>query len=146
MFSSKNEEWETPPEIFIPLNEQYHFTLDVCATPENTKCPKYISKGENALIKDWGGEICFMNPPYGREIKKWIKKAYEEGQKPNTIVVCLIPARTDTSWWWDYVMKGHITFIRGRIKFINKTLSNYKEGEDNRSSAPFPSAIVVFTS
>jgi phage N-6-adenine-methyltransferase len=136
IFSSKNTDWETPPEIFKKLDDKYHFDLDVCATKENTKCVIYIDPERDALKQDWGGHICFMNPPYGREIKNWVKKAYEESKKPFTVVVCLLPARTDTSWWHDYVMKGQITFIRGRISF----LSNGKK----LAPAPFPSAIVVF--
>jgi hypothetical protein len=70
-----------------------------------------------------------MNPPYGRDIGKWMKKASES----DATVVCLVPARTDTKWWHDYAMKGEITFIRGRLKFGNAV-----------NSAPFPSAVVVF--
>jgi site-specific DNA-methyltransferase (adenine-specific) len=138
IFSSKNTDWETPPEVFNALNDTYNFTLDVCATKENTKCEHYFSPEDDALTKDWGGETCFMNPPYGREIGKWVKKAYEESKKPNTTVVCLLPARTDTRWFWDYVMDGdgEITFIKGRIKFMYKG--------KRIAPAPFPSMIVMF--
>lgn len=138
MFSSKSREWETPPELFESLNDTYNFSLDVCATEENTKCKRFFSPEQNALLQDWGGETCFMNPPYGREIKHWVKKAFEESKKPNTTVVCLLPARTDTSWWHDYVIAGdgEIDFIRGRIKF-------YFQGK-KMAPAPFPSAIVMF--
>lgn len=129
--SSKTCEWETPIELFDKLNDIYGFEIDVCATRENAKCLKFFTKEDNGLMQDWYG-CCWMNPPYGREIGKWMKKAYEEGRKDAT-VVCLVPARTDTAWWHDYAMQGDIQFIRGRLKF-----GNAKDG------APFPSAIVVF--
>lgn len=132
-FSSKTCEWKTPQEVFDELNKEFQFTLDVCATPENTKCSKYFTKEENGLIQDWSKEICWLNPPYGREIQLWIKKAYEESKKGATVVL-LIPSRTDTKWWHEYVVKAkEIRFIKGRLKFNNHT-----------NSAPFPSAIVVF--
>jgi phage N-6-adenine-methyltransferase len=131
MFSSQSCEWETPLPFFKALDECYHFTLDVCATPKNTKCATYYTKEQNGLMKEWLGR-CWMNPPYGREIGAWVKKAYESACK-GTLVVCLLPARTDTAWWHDYCMKGKITFIRGRLKF----------GE-SMNAAPFPSAVVVF--
>jgi len=82
MFSSKSEEWETPQKLYDYLNLDYSFTLDPCATLENTKCEKYFTRENDGLDKSWEGEKVFMNPPYGRDIKKWVKKAYEEGQKP----------------------------------------------------------------
>ena len=134
MFSSKTEDWETPQHIFDMLNEELGpFTLDVCASSENAKCERYFTKGQNGLIQDWGGNTCWMNPPYGREIGKWIKKAYLVSQKPNTRVVCLLPARTDTRWFHDYCANGEIWFIRGRLKFGGA-----------KTSAPFPSMIVLF--
>lgn len=132
MFSSKTYEWETPPEFFKKLDDKYHFTLDVCATENNAKCAKYYTREEDGLVQDWSGN-CWMNPPYGREIGKWVKKAYETSLSGEGTVVCLLPARTDTAWWHDYCMKGEITFVRGRLKF---------GGSPN--SAPFPSAVVVF--
>ena len=130
-FSSKTDEWPTPQDFFDRLNEEFHFTLDVCATPENAKCPRYYTKRENGLLQKWEG-VCWMNPPYGREIRQWVKKAYESALDGAT-VVCLLPARTDTSWWHDYCMKGEIRFVRGRLKFGNAS-----------ENAPFPSAVVVF--
>jgi phage N-6-adenine-methyltransferase len=130
-FSSKTPEWETPQGLFDSLNETYSFDLDVCATSGNAKCERYFSPMENGLLQEWAGS-CWMNPPYGRGIGAWIKKAYESAQAGAT-VVCLLPARTDTAWWWDYCMKGEILFIRGRLKFGG-----------HKNSAPFPSAIVVF--
>jgi DNA N-6-adenine-methyltransferase (Dam). len=130
-FSSETDEWPTPQDFFDKLNEEFHFTLDVCATPENAKCPRYFTKSENGLLQKWEG-ICWMNPPYGREIGQWVKKAYESAIGGAT-VVCLLPARTDTSWWHDYCMKGEVRFIRGRLKFGGAS-----------ENAPFPSAVVIF--
>ncbi|NDC24671.1 MAG: adenine methyltransferase [Proteobacteria bacterium] len=130
-FSSKTDMWETPQDFYDKYNKKYNFTLDVCASPENAKCNKFFTKEDDGLKQDWTG-FCWMNPPYGRQIKHWVKKAYESSLNGTTIV-CLLPARTDTSWWHDYCMHGKIEFIRGRLKF----------GE-SKNSAPFPSAIVVF--
>lgn len=129
--SSKTCEWETPKDFFDRLNAQYHFVLDVCATAENAKCERYFTKEENGLKQEWTG-CCWMNPPYGKGIGDWMRKAYESSFDGAT-VVCLVPARTDTGWWHDYAMKGKITFIRGRLKFGGQ-----------KNSAPFPSAVVVF--
>ena len=135
MFSSKSLEWATPQHFFDQLEERFgKFTLDPCANASNYKVKHHFTESEGGLEKDWGGHQVFMNPPYGRQIKHWIKKAYEEGQKNNTTVVALIPARTDTRYWHDYVMKSSaIYFVKGRLKFGN--------GEN---SAPFPSAVIVF--
>ncbi|MGW9920501.1 DNA N-6-adenine-methyltransferase [Staphylococcus hominis] len=133
-FSSKSNEWITPQHLFDELNREYHFTLDPCATHENAKCEKYFTEKENGLLQDWSDDVVFMNPPYGREIKHWIKKAYEESLN-GAIVVCLIPARTDTMYWYDYIFGKafDIRFLKGRLKF-----------GDSKNSAPFPSAIVVY--
>ncbi len=131
LLSSRSNEWETPQDFFDRLNKAFHFTLDPCCTHDNAKCEKHYTKNEDGLIQDWSKEIVFMNPPYGRQIGKWIKKAYEESKKGATIV-CLIPSRTDTNYWHDYCMKGDIYFIRGRLHF------------NNADRAPFPSAVVVF--
>lgn len=130
-FSSKSNEWTTPKDFYENLNKEFNFTLDPCSTKDNYKCKKFYTKDDDGLTKDWSQEIVFMNPPYGREIKHWIKKAYDESLK-GAVVVCLIPARTDTSYWHNYCMKGEIRFIKGRLKFSNK------------NSAPFPSALVIF--
>ena len=130
-FSSESDNWATPQELFDKLNQVHQFTLDVCASPENAKCPAYFTKEQDGLKQHWSGSI-WMNPPYGREISKWMEKAYQEGINGNN-VVCLVPARTDTAWWHDYAMKGEITFLRGRLKFGG-----------HKNSAPFPSAIVIF--
>ena len=131
-FKNDKMDWETPQDLFEELDDEFHFTLDACALAWNTKHPNYFSPTDDALHSDWQG-VVWMNPPYGREIGKWMRKAYEESQK-GTTVVCLVPSRTDTAWWHNYVMKGEIRFIRGRIKFVGA-----KDG------APFPSAIVIFT-
>lgn len=135
-FSSSKQDWETPPDLFRELDREFHFTLDVCATADNAKCKRFLSPKENALhpFTDWTG-MCWMNPPYGREIIHWVKKAcYSAGN--GTTVVCLLPARTDTRWWHEYVIPGskEIRFLRGRIRFVGA-----------KASAPFPSAIVVFS-
>ena len=130
-FSSKTDLWATPQSFFDSYNEKYKFTLDVCADDTNHKCENYFTKELDGLKQKWNG-ICWMNPPYGREIIKWMKKAYESSLE-GTTVVCLVPSRTDTKWWHEYAMKGEIEFIKGRLKFGN-----------SKNSAPFPSAIVIF--
>ena len=132
MFSSKSNECSTPQDFFDELNNIYNFTLDPCANNENHKCDKYYTIEENGLLKSWDNEIVFMNPPYGREIGKWMKKAYNEKEKAIAIV-CLIPSRTDTKYWHEYAMEGEIYFVKGRLKFENK-----------KNGAPFPSAIIIF--
>jgi phage N-6-adenine-methyltransferase len=131
-FSSKTDLWSTPEDFYKKLDAIYNFNLDPCSTHENHKCENYFTKEDDGLQQDWSGHIVFMNPSYGREIKQWMKKAYEESLKGATIV-CLVPSRTDTAWWHDYAMKGNIEFLRGRLKF-----------GDSKNSAPFPSALVVF--
>ena len=101
MFSTGFDEWETPEEVFDYFNDMFHFTLDVCATPENAKCERYFTKEQNGLKENWGGEICWMNPPYSKN-KKWVRKAYLASLNPGTIVVCLLPSRTGTIWFNDY--------------------------------------------
>lgn len=133
LFSSNTCEWETPLSFFRQLDAVHHFTLDVCATPENAKCAEYFTKEQNGLSQEWRGR-CWMNPPYGREISAWMRKAYESVSWGECdLCCCLVPARTDTAWWHEYAMKGKITFIRGRLKFGGCS-----------NSAPFPSAVVLF--
>ena len=133
MFSSKTDLWSTPQVFFDELNEEFNFTLDPCASHDNAKCGKYYTIEENGLMQDWSNEIVFCNPPYGREIKKWVKKCHEEAKK-GAEKVLLIPARTDTSYFHDFIYnKAEIRFIRGRLKF-----------GDNKNSAPFPSMLVIY--
>lgn len=138
-FSSKSNEWETPEGFYNKLDCKYHFTLDPASTIENAKCDKFFTFQDNALEKDWSNNIVFCNPPYGRGIKYWIKKCYEEGLKENTIVVALIPSRSDTKYFHEFCMKAKdIYFVKGRLKF-----KNVFEDIDG-SPAPFPSMVVVF--
>ena len=136
-YSSKTNEWGTPQDLFDELNKEFSFTLDPCATKENAKCDKYYTKEDDGLSKSWGGEIVFMNPPYGREIGRWVKKAYKESLN-GAVVACLIPARTDTKYYHNYIFPyaEDIRFIKGRLKFDN--------GTGNFNPAPFPSAIIIF--
>ena len=132
-FSSNTDLWATPVDFFNKYNEKFNFELDVCATHENAKCAKYFTIEDDGLSNEWVG-ICWMNPPYGREIIKWMEKAYKSSLNGAT-VVCLVPARTDTKWWHEYAIKGEVEFIRGRLKFGG-----------SKNSAPFPSAVVIFRS
>jgi len=138
MFSSKSNEWATPQDFYNKLNAEFGFTLDPCATPTTAKCASYYTVDDDGLSKDWSGHTVFMNPPYGRKQKDWIEKAFQEGEKAGTTVVALVPARTDTKAWHNYCMKAtEIRFIKGRLKF--------GQGTSKTSSAPFPSAVVVFS-
>ena len=133
MFSSKTDLRETPQILFDQLNNEFHFNLDVCALPENTKCAAYYTPEMNGLVQPWYGN-CWCNPPYGRKIGEWVKRAHNYAMEGITTVM-LLPARTDTQWFHDYILnpKREIRFIRGRLKF-----------GDSKNSAPFPSMVVVF--
>jgi len=134
MYSSKSNEWSTPQDFFDKLNAEFQFNLDPCATDENHKCSKYFTRETDGLSQNWGGYCVFCNPPYGREIGAWVEKCYHEAQKENTVVVMLIPARTDTKYFHDYIYhRSEIRFIRGRLKFGN-----------SNQGAPFPSMVVIF--
>jgi site-specific DNA-methyltransferase (adenine-specific) len=138
-FSSKSNEWETPDGFYNRLDARFHFTLDAASTVDNKKCENHFTFHDNALEKDWSGNIVFLNPPYGKDLKYWVKKAYEEGKKDNTVVVVLIPARTDTKYFHEYCMKAkEIHFVKGRLKFRN-AFANIEN-----VPAPFPSMVVVF--
>jgi site-specific DNA-methyltransferase (adenine-specific) len=130
-FSSKTDLWSTPQAFYDSLHEEFNFTLDPCATHDNHKTDKYFTIDDDGLTQDWSNDVVFMNPPYGRVIGDWVKKASES----ETTVVCLVPARTDTRWWHDYVIDNadEIRFIKGRLKFGGQ-----------KNSAPFPSAVVIF--
>jgi len=132
-FSSKTDNWETPQDLFDKLNEKYHFNLDPCATKENAKCKRYFTKEEDGLKQSWKGRAVFMNPPYGKEIGKWVQKANYSATEDGTFVVALLPARTDTKWFHDYCKDREIEFIKGRLKFGG-----------HKNPAPFPSMIVLF--
>lgn len=127
-FSSATDMHATPQDFFDKLNAEFGFETDVCAIAENAKCSNYFTPEQDGLAQEWKG-VCWMNPPYGRHIGEWMKKASQS----NATVVCLVPARTDTRWWHDYAMKGEIRFIKGRLKF-----------GDAKNSAPFPNAVVIF--
>jgi phage N-6-adenine-methyltransferase len=131
-FRSETPEWETPQTFFAEMDREFGFTLDVCATPANTKCRAYFTQAEDGLSQPWSG-VCWMNPPYGKQIGRWMKKAFDESQRGATIV-CLVPARTDTRWWHAAVANGaEIRFLQGRLRFGGMT-----------ANAPFPSALIVF--
>lgn len=135
MFSSAKDEWATPQEFFDLLNEAYNFTLDPCALPHNAKCKKFYTPQEDGLAQSWEGEVVFCNPPYGRAIADWVRKCSEEAKKSSTTVVALLPARTDTRYFHDYIYHHakKIIFIRGRLKFGGC-----------KNSAPFPFMVVEF--
>ena len=140
-YSSKTVEWETPQWFFDSLNEEFRFTLDAAANHTNRKCEKYLTEDQNGLDADWHGTV-WLNPPYGREIGKWVDKAMLEAEKGAT-VVCLIPAKTETRWWakfWDY--EKHRPVEGCEVRFIFKRLQFGNSG----INAPFPCAVVIFRS
>lgn len=130
-FSSESNEWATPQAFFDSLNDEFKFTLDPCATKANAKCARFYTQEDDGLSQSWDNETVFCNPPYGRQLRHWVQKASEA---VGGVVVMLIPARTDTSYFHDYIYgKAEIRFIRGRLKF-----------GDSKNSAPFPSMVVIF--
>lgn len=130
-FSSETDNWATPQHVFDELNKEFQFNLDPCASKDNHKCPTWYSREDDGLSKQWIGQRVFCNPPYGREIGKWVEKCAMGGAD---IAVMLIPARTDTKWFHNFIYnKAEVRFIRGRLKF-----------GDSKNSAPFPSMIVIF--
>lgn len=132
LFSRKSDEWETPPELFEALDAEFHFDLDPCATPENAKCARFFTMEEDGLAQNWGGYRVFCNPPYSN-VGQWVKKAAEESMN-GALVVLLIPARTDTKYFHEYIYhKAEIRFIRGRLRFSG-----------SKGCAPFPSMVVIF--
>ena len=131
-YTSNTQEWATPQKVFDELDAEFHFTLDPCCSHENAKCEKHYTIEDDGLSKSWAGEIVFCNPPY-KDMSKWAKKCYEESLN-GTLVVMLVPARTDTRWFHDYIYgKAEIRFIKGRLKFGNA-----------KQSAPFPSMVVIY--
>ena len=133
LFSSSSTEWETPQWLFDALNARFHFSVDVCATAENAKCPWYFTKEADGLRLDWSEYRCWMNPPYGRDIGRWVEKARHEAER-GALVVGLLPVRTDTRWWQEHV-QGHadLRFLAGRLQFSGV-----------RTGATFPSAIALW--
>lgn len=135
LFSSQNPNWPTPQELFDELDGKFHFTLDPCADDLNHKCDKYYTEEQDGLAQDWAGEVVFCNPPYGRVIGRWVEKAFREvyaGQCRKAVL--LLPARTDTKWFHDFIYhRAEIHFIRGRIRFDGAAYN-----------APFPSMVVIF--
>lgn len=140
MFTSNKNYWETPQEFFEKLNREFNFGLDAASTSDNAKCERYFTELENGLEQDWRGNV-FCNPPYGREIGDWVKKAHDESLvNTNGVIVLLIPARTDTRYWHDYIFNkaSEIRFLKGRLKFELNGAS--------KQPAPFPSAVVIYKS
>ena len=141
MRSSLDDTWSTPRDFFEKLHAEFNFTLDAAALRSSAVVPNYLGPDHeygwrhDALTVEWdgasGGGPVWLNPPYGREIGKFMKKANEEAKKGIT-VVCLVPSRTDTKWWWDSVIMHEVRFVKGRLKFGGQ-----------KNSAPFPSAVVV---
>lgn len=135
MFSRKEDSWATPQDFFDKLNQEFHFTLDPCADDQNHKCGKYYTQEQDGLKQDWSGEIVFCNPPYGRVISKWVRKCFEEVYcGPCKCAVMLLPARTETMWFHDYIYhKAEVRFVKGRLKFGGAAVN-----------APFPNMVIVF--
>ena len=131
LYSSEKMDWETPDYLFHALDYEFNFTLDPCSNGNNAKCKNYYTPEVDGLKQNWTGSV-FMNPPYGRGLDQWMKKAYESSLE-GTTVVCLVPARTDTRWWHNYAMKGEIRFLSKRLTF---------KGANNK--APFPCAVIGF--
>ena len=120
----------TPQRLFDELNEEFRFTVDVCASKELAKCPKYYDKKTNGLLQDWNGETVWCNPPYGRDIDMWLKKCATS----HATVVALVPSRTDSRWWHRYAMTAHeIRFICGRLKF-----------QGAKDGSKFPSSLLIW--
>ena len=133
LYTSNTDEWETPWEVFAILDDEFHFTLDPCSTDENRKCERHYTKEQDGLKQDWAGETVWCNPPYGKDIWKWCRKCYEFSLKGGTAVM-LLPARTDTGWFHEFVYeKAEIRFIRGRLHF-----------NGSKWNAPFPSMIAIY--
>ena len=142
LLSSKDMSWCTPPDFFAELDREFGFTLDPAATSKSAKCSQFYTPDDDGLKQDWGGNTVFCNPPYGRAIYDWVRKCYEESRKPSTVVVMLIPARTDTSYFHDFIFHGkadEVRFLRGRLKFTD-------EDGNTKGAAPFPSAVIVWRS
>jgi site-specific DNA-methyltransferase (adenine-specific) len=136
-YNGNGREWGTPPEVFDPLHAEFGFTLDPCATVQNAKLPRFHTEAANGLEQSWAGERVFMNPPYGREIYAWTRKARREAAS-GVLVVGLVPASTDLAWWHEDVVAvgAEVRYIRGRVRFL--TDGPY------RASGFFASVVVVW--
>jgi site-specific DNA-methyltransferase (adenine-specific) len=136
MRTNASTEWATPVAVFVPLMAEFDFQLDVCASADNAKCDNYYTAVDDGLRLPWAPRRCWMNPPYGLETPKWVKKARIEAER-GALVVGLVPARTDTAWFHNDVVEAgaEIRFIRGRVRFVGPRI---------RDRAPFPSLIVVW--
>lgn len=132
MFSSQTDQWETPQDLFNKLDAEFGFTLDVCALPENAKCSRYYTPEDDGLSQPWTG-VCWCNPPYGRLVGKWVRKAFFSSVEGATVVM-LLPARTDTKWFHDFILhRAEVRLLKGRLKFGRGI-----------GSAPFPSMLVIY--
>lgn len=131
-YSSQTDEWATPQDFYDLVDAEFRPELDVCCLPRSAKCARYFTPEDDGLAQTWTG-VCWMNPPYGQAISEWVEKAHQSARDNGATVVCLLPARTDTAWWWDYCRHAEIRFIRGRLRFGTAT-----------ASAPFPNALVIF--
>ena len=132
LYASKRMDWGTPGDFYAMLDAEFGFTLDPCATDENALCENYYTKQDDGLRQAWHG-VVYVNPPYGKEIGRWARKCYESAAAGATVVL-LIPARTDTAYWHDWVMRAaELRFVRGRLTFAGAA-----------GAAPFPSAVAVF--
>lgn len=135
-YNGNGRHWETPPEVFDLLHTEFAFTLDPCATAATAKCPKFFTEEQNGLEQSWAGERVFMNPPYGREVYAWTKKARQEAER-GTLVVGLLPASSDLAWWHNDVDgRADVRYLRGRVRFLT--------GGPYRASGFFPSVVVVW--
>jgi len=133
LYSSRSEEWTTPRDFFAALNAEFGFTLDPCASAESATCAKYFTKEQDGLTQDWGQDVVFCNPPYGKRIGPWARKCHDAARQGATVVL-LVHARTDTRWFHEWVYgKAELRFIKGRLKF-----------GDGTQSAPFPSLVAIF--
>ena len=131
LMSSNTDQWATPPDLFSILDNEFKFTLDVCADASNHKVARYFDRAMDGLAQDWTKDVCWMNPPYGREIPKWVRKARDTA-RGGGVVVALLPARTDTAWWLDVMEATELRFIKGRVRF------------GGAGPAPFPSVIAIW--
>ena len=130
--------WGTPIELFDPIDKEFRFTLDVCAISENAKCERFFTPQDDGLAQSWENEVCWCNPPYGKDVVKWCKKALAESKRGATTVL-LIPCKTNTNWWHDFVMPyAEIRFLRGRVAFV------YPNGEQSKQALPWPLAFVIY--